>query len=133
MATNWTDATLFVTGDVVLPKLLTNVTTSNYHDWVKLRVGYYVKYYYHDYKDFDIEEITSASLTALEEPALTLNLHKICMEQSATALDDDTFEVLSEKYKAQYMEEMKMISPTLEFDEPDGINDRKAFSIGIGI
>ncbi len=128
MATTWTDATLFEAGDIVLPQILTNVTTSNYEPWVKTRVGYYLNYYFADYTDFDIEEIKTASITMLKDPALTLNLHKICQEQSLTMVEDDTFRILKEEYEAQYLREMKMLSPSLKFDEPDGINDRKTFT-----
>lgn len=137
MATTWTDATLFLKTDVVLPKLFSDLGVDDldvdiyFHSRVKDDIGKEIRYRFHDLKDFDIEEITSASITELKQTALYLNLYYICRDEVVSALETDTFVELGNDYYAKYMYWLKRDIELIEFDEPDGINDLKAFSIQI--
>lgn len=137
MATNWTDATLFVKDDVVLPKLMADLEVADldadiyFHDKVKEEIGTEIRYRFHDVPSFDIEEITAASILELKQTALYLNLNYICRDEVVSALEDDTFSELGMHYRIKYEYWLKRKIELLEFDEPDGINDLKAFSIPI--
>jgi hypothetical protein len=134
MATNWTDATLFVDGDVALPENLTGLTATadiNFQDEVKIEIGKEIRYRYHDYPNFDIEEITDDSITDLKETALFLNLHYICRQQLVNGGDADTYGDMSMYYFDRYLYFIKRDVELMEFDEPDGINDSEAFTIPV--
>ncbi|MGH1438262.1 MAG: hypothetical protein ACRBG0_27765 [Lewinella sp.] len=129
MATNWTDATLYEPEDVVLPAILEDATTTYYQDYVKNKLGAEINYKFSDYPNFDIEEISNPE--QLKFVALEMNLLHIAKQISPTMQEDDTFI----QYMAIQNEEIVSRIPkdisALNFDEPDGINERKTYSIPI--
>lgn len=127
MATAWTDATLFGAGDIVLPSFLSGATTSNYHDWVKGELKDMIEYRFNDYPAFDIEAIKSASLARLQKCALTLNIAKICREEALTSSDSDALKQWEMDYRAEFNDQFKWVVTLLDFDSPEGINDRKTY------
>ena len=135
MATNWTDATLYSEAEAVasLPKILDLTTSADtyFHTEVKDEIGQEIKYRYHDLKDFDIEEITAASLTALKQCALNLNTFYVCRDEVVNGNEDDTFVRLRDEYFSRYLYYIKRQIELMEFDEPEGVNDLKAFSYAI--
>ena len=134
MATNWTDATLFVSGDVVLPKNLSGLTADAdiyFHTRVKDTIGRHIRIKYHDYPSFDIEEITSASITELKETALKLNLAYICEDEIINGQETDTYMSLYDHYISIYHHRIRDDVELMAFSEPDGINDTKIGSIPI--
>lgn len=134
MATNWTDATLFTSGEVVLPKILSGLTTDAdiyFYARVKQTMEIEINYRWHDYPDFDIEEITAAALVLLKQPALYLNLAYICEDEIVNGNEDDSYLRLYEHNMMLYKERMGKVVHLLTFDEPDGINDTLINSIPI--
>lgn len=136
MATNWTDATLYteVEAEASFPELfdgLTETADTYFHSDVKARIGKMIRYRYHDLKDFDIEEITSASITELKEGALFYNNYYVARKQIVNGSDSDAFKMLADHYLEEAKRYLKVDIELIEFDEPDGINDLKAFSYEI--
>lgn len=137
MATNWTDATLFLKSDVVVPKNLSDLKVTDldvdvyFEPRVKDEIGDEINYRFKDYTDFDIEEITVASITNLEQTALYLNLYYICIDERVSALETDTFTEMANEYFGRYKYYLKRKLELIEFDEPDGINERKTFTMPI--
>ena len=129
MATNWTDATLFAEIDVVLPAILEAAETTYYQAYVKNKLGAEIAYKFADYPNFDIEEISNPE--QLKFVALEMNLFHIAKQISPTMQEDDTFI----QYMAIQNEEITARIPkdisALNFDEPDGINERRTYSIPI--
>ena len=129
MATNWTDATLFLPVDVVLPAILADATTTYYQDYVKNKLGAEIAYKFHDYPSFDIEEISNPE--QLKFVALEMNLFHIAKQISPTMQEDDTFIQYMAVQNEEIMSRIPKDISALNFDEPDGINDRRTYSIPI--
>ncbi len=132
MATNWTDLTLFIAGDITLPALFNGLETSdvtNYEPEVKRDFERIIKSKWIGVgkntsattDDFDIEQIENGEI--LHESALLWN-NLLIARQNMTDIEDST-----DKYGNYYSGNLTWIENQLEMDcnlltfaEPEGVN-----------
>lgn len=132
MATGWTDLTLFVAGDIVLPALFSGLPSAgktNYQVEVKRDFERIIKDVWYGVgrqsqstsDDFNIEQIQNGSV--LKETALLWNNLWIARQNMTDIADPD------DKYGSYYVnnkdwieKQLQMDVKQLQFAEPSGIN-----------
>lgn len=141
MATTWTDATLYTDTEAFddLPKLLSpNYTiltdSSEYYleTDVKQRIQEFILDAFNDFPDFDIEEITQASIDDILKP-IALLLNSGLVSRFTSKDPSDSFFLLWEDFNADVFARMRRIlkKQGLQFNSPSGINERLFHSVTI--
>lgn len=141
MASNWTGTTLYTDAEAfadLKPLLGDNFTETDdsddyyLHDDIKKRIEEMILSSFNDFVNFDIETITTASITDILKPiALQFNTGLVARYQSKDT--SDSYFALWEDFNADVFARMRRIMKKtgLQYDEPAGINERPFQSIPI--
>lgn len=141
MATTWTDATLYTDSEAFndLPSLLSDnfVLTTDSGTYyletdVKKRIEEMILNNFNDFPQFDIEEITTASITDILKP-IALQLNSALVARFTSKDQSDAYFGLWDDFHADVLARMRRIMKRtgLQYNDPDGINERKFQTVPI--
>jgi len=99
---------------------------------IKPRIGEMIQDRFVDWPNFNIECITTDSITLLNRVAVQFNTAMVSRRQSKDLAEDgDRYASLWQDAQQEISNRLRMIFKSLKFEDPEGINDRDFYTVPV--